>query len=80
MSSESRDPLNDVRVQDAVRYILQGKDVRQGKRLMAEAGYPEGFTLNLLMSRFRKAGGSEGGADLLIEKLKTIGVRVQKIP
>jgi hypothetical protein len=45
---------------------------------MFEAGWPDGFTLNLLMSRFKNEGGSEGEADLLIKKLRKIRVRIEK--
>jgi len=78
VSAASKDPLDDVRVQKAIRLALQGEDIGQAERLMHEAGFPTGFPLNLLMSRFRNAGGSETEADVLIGKLKAIGVRVEK--
>jgi len=45
---------------------------------MVEAGWPEGFSVNLALSKFTEVGGSEGEADILIEKLGRIGVRVER--
>ena len=80
ISPESKNPLRDRRVAEAIQLVLRGEDITKGKRLMFEAGWPNGFSLNLLMSRFKKFGGSEGEAELLIKKLRKIGVRVKKIP
>ena len=79
ISPESRNPLNDPRIREAIRLVLQGEDLNRARKLMWEAGWPNGFSLNLALSRFMKAGGSEGEANLLIGKLRTIGVRVEKI-
>lgn len=80
ISPETKNPLSDTRVTDAIELVLRGEDISKGKRLMFAAGWPNGFSLNLLMSKFKKFGGSEGEADLLIKKLSVIGIRVKKIP
>ncbi len=80
VSTESRNPLDDLRVQNAIRLVLNGGDDREAKKLLFEAGYQYGFSLNLLMSKFKKAGGSESEASVLIEMLRGVGIRVVRVP
>jgi ABC-type transport system substrate-binding protein len=77
ISKDDPNPLDDDRVQNAIHLTLQGRDLADAERLMAEAGWPDGFGLRLLLSRFEKHGGSEAEAQMLREKLRRIGVRVE---
>lgn len=76
---DTKDPIRDKRLKRAIRQVMVGISIEQGKRLMAEAGYPNGASFYLILSRFKHQGGSNGEAQMLINKLSPIGVRVSII-
>ena len=79
-SSDRRNPMADQRISQALRLALRGEDPELARRMMFEAGYPNGFSLEFLLSRFKAAGGNEPEADILIAKVQNIGVQVRKVP
>ena len=76
---DTKNPIRDERLKNAIRQVMLGISIKKGKRLMAEAGYPNGASFYLMLSRFKHQGGSLGEAEMLIGKLSPIGVRVSII-
>jgi hypothetical protein len=75
-----KDPLDDPRVRRAVELSLRQTDIDQARRLLAEAGYRDGFALHLRMSRFLEAGASVSAAEMLTHNLALVGIRVESTP
>jgi len=75
----TKNPVRDDRLKGAIRKVMLGISLEQGKSLMKEAGYPSGESFYLMLSRFKHKGGSLGEAQMLIGKLRPIGVQVSII-
>ncbi len=75
-------PIRDKRVLEAIRMGIEYENWPQARKLMADAGYPEGIQVNLLLSRFEQKGSSIESAEIqiLVEYLAEIGIWVDPIP
>jgi hypothetical protein len=73
-------PLGDSRIQRAVELAVNRQDIAMARQLLAEAGYPDGFAVQLRMSRLRQAGAVERDVDMLSRRLIAVGVRVEITP
>lgn len=75
---DGRRPTADQRVQEAVRLALLGqpKNISRARMLLAEAGYPSGFTVEIPLDLYKSAGGSEKELGTFVDALFQIGIRL----
>ncbi len=69
--------IRDPRLREAVLLALQGEDIPRARRLMAEAGWPDGLTVALPMHSFIAAGGTQEDVQRIERRLATIGMRLE---
>ena len=75
---DGRRPTVDQRVKEAVRLALlgQSKNIARARMLLAEAGYPSGFTVEIPLDLYKSAGGNEKELETFTKTLFQIGIRV----
>lgn len=78
VTPDGRKPTVDQRVAEAVRLALEGApaDQQRARQLLAEAGYPLGFTLDLPLTTYQRYGGSREEAAASARALEAIGIRL----
>lgn len=69
--------LRDSRVREAVSLALQGNNIPRARRLMAEAGWPDGLAVTLSMHAFTTAGGTDDDIQRIKRRLVQIGIRLE---
>lgn len=72
-----RDKLDDSRIRRAIREVLESGNQENAKHLLAKAGYPNGISLDLDLSKFRSAGGNKRDAQIMAAKLSRAGIQVR---
>lgn len=77
-TQDGRRPTVDQRVREAVRLALLGQpgNIERARMLLAEAGYPSGFTLEIPFDLYKSAGGSEQEIKTFLRSLAQIDIRV----
>ena len=75
---DGRRPTADQRVEEAIRPALIGqpKNIQRARMLLAEAGYPSGFTAVIPLDLYKGAGGSEREIATFAESLFQIGIKI----
>lgn len=75
-------PIRDERVLNAIQMGIERDNWPLAKQLMSEAGYPDGISIDFLLSRFEKYGSSAESAEIkiLVDNLAEIGIWVNPIP
>ncbi|WP_097459209.1 hypothetical protein [Mangrovitalea sediminis] len=69
--------LSDSRVREAVVLALHGENIPQARRLLAEAGFPDGLSVDLPMRPFITAGGSNDDIQRIRRRLVQVGIRLE---
>lgn len=73
-------PLKDKRVSEAVLLIVKNSNLERAKGLMAEAGWPNGFSFHVSMQRFTESGGTSQDLKLFQRRLRNFRIRIIKAP
>jgi hypothetical protein len=73
---DGRNPTADQRVAEAIRLAVEGPPgaIERARQLLAEAGYPRGFSLSLSLEMFARVAGTPEQAERVAASLRQIGV------
>lgn len=71
--------VEDKRVEKAIREIVESGNQKMAKRLLSEAGYPDGVSLVLSLSKFQSSGGSIKEAQIMVAKLAASGFKIKMV-
>ena len=73
-------PLKDRRVSEAVLLIVRNSNLERAKRLMMEAGWPEGFSFHVSKRLFTESGGTLQDLKRFQRRLRIFRVRIIQAP